>query len=130
MAQITEFLDNLKPSSQPFEPYAYYGEEEDALKVFFSSEQDYAKRINSRVTVYLSMETDEIVGVQIKNVRQVLEDIGPYDIAIKHGKVEIQMLFLAMRGEIIEREEDREFFRRLGAKASESDIELDVTAAL
>lgn len=126
MASITELLDNIKPSSRPFEPYAYYGEEEDALKVHFSGEQDYAKRLNSRVTIYLSMKTDEIVGVQIKNVCQVLEDIGSYDIAIKHGKVKIQMLFLAMRGDIIEHEEDRDVFRKLGTKASESQIELSI----
>lgn len=129
VAQITDFIRNLKPSSQPFKPYAYYGEEEDALKVHFSDEQDYAKRLNSRVTVYLSMETDEIVGVQIKNVCHVLEDIGSYDIAIKHGKLELQMLFIALRGEIIEREEDREFFRKLGTKASEAGIKMDVPTA-
>ena len=128
--QVTDFIKNVKASSKPFQPYAYYGKEEDALKVYFSDEQDYAKRLNSRVTVYLSLETDEIVGVQIKNVRQVLEDIGSYDIAIQHGKLKVQLLFLAMRGEIIEHEQDREFFRKLGAKASEAaGLELDVSNA-
>ncbi len=58
-----------------FEPYAYYGEEEDVLTMYFRGDADYTRRINSRANVMLSLDTDELVGVQIKSVRHLLEDI-------------------------------------------------------
>jgi|GEM_PF-3308140 hypothetical protein len=107
-----------------FSPYAYYGEEEDALTFYFSGERDYAKRINSRVTVFLSEETDELVGCQVKSVRHVLDDIGWFDVSIKHGKVKLSFLFVACRGEF--GEEDKLLFREINRHAMETDLEVAV----
>ena len=114
------------PIEGDFQPYAYYGDEEDALKVFLSDAPDYAKRLNSRVTLYLSLDDSELVGCQIKSVRHVLEDIGWFDVSIKHGKIRLDLLFVAMHGSFDNDPEARELYRRLGASAAEHQLHVDV----
>lgn len=129
MAETTdliEFLDKRPESAEQFKPYAYYGEEEDALTFFFRDEQDYAKRLNKRVTVYLSTETGDLTGCLIKNVRQVLEDIGWFDVQIDHGRVNLKMLFLALRGTFAEQTEGRTLYRELGKRVSAAGEEISI----
>ena len=103
-----------------FTPYAYYGSEEDALTMYWKGDADYARRLNSRVTVFLSLDSDELVGCQIKSVRHVLEDIGWFDVSVKHGRVRVDMLFLAYRGEFAE--ESRSIYRRIGEEVSRTEL--------
>ena len=84
------------PPKGAFIPCAYYGEEEDALMFYFRNDPDYAKRVNSRVTVYLSEETDELVGCQIKGVGRVLRELGELDLTIKHKGVKLKVVLLAV----------------------------------
>ncbi len=123
MAGIADFIESLKTSAEPFEPYAYYGEEEDALKVYFDNTPDYARRLNSRVTIYRSIDSHELVGIQIKNVRQVLNDIGSFDVGIKHKNTNVNMLFLSAYEEFAKQEDTMKLFRELGEKVSKSGIE-------
>lgn len=124
-ADLMEIINQHRREG-PFRPYAYYGAEEDSLTVYFQGDADYAKRLNSRVTVFLSLDDDELVGCQIKSVRHVLEDIGWFDVSIKHGKVRVDMLFLACYGQFAGEPETRELYRRLGEQASRSRLEVEV----
>jgi hypothetical protein len=109
-----------------FKPCAFYGDEEDALVFYFRNDPDYAKRINRRVTLYLSMETNELVGCQIKEVRSVLEDIGAFDIKIKHGKVKLSLILLPFLGTVLDDPNARQLYRELGRAASEYDPEVSL----
>ena len=122
--ELMELVDQVCASG-PFKPYAYYGAEEDSLTIYFKGDADYARRLNSRVTVFLSLDGNELVGCQIKSVRHVLEDIGWFDVSIRHGKVRVDMLFLACRGAFCE-PEARQFYRRLGEEVSRTQLEVEV----
>jgi hypothetical protein len=125
MAEID--FDTLMNSATEgkFEPYAYYGCEEDALTFYFNPAADYARRINSRVTVFLSLETNELVGCQIKSVRHVLEDIGWFDVAIKTGKVRLDLLFVACHADFDD-PDARSIYRQIGQHVKDAGIEVDV----
>ncbi len=117
---------NQKRGDGPFSPYAYYGNEEDSLTMYWKEDADYARRLNSRVTAFFSLDTDELVGCQIKSVRHVLEDIGWFDVSIQHGKIRIDMLFLACRAEFADEPESRKIYRRIGEEVSRTKLEVIV----
>ena len=95
--QSSELIEYIKshPPVGEFVPCASPGPEEDALMFYFRNDPDYAKRINSRVTIYLSEDTDELVGCQIKGVGHVLQELGQLDVTIKHGQVKLAIVLLA-----------------------------------
>jgi hypothetical protein len=123
--ELINLIDSFKQASV-FRPCAYYGQEEDALTFYFRKDADYAKRINARVTVYLSMDDNELVGCQIKGVRRVLDELGELDLTIKHGRIKLQVVLLAFMERMLEQEETRTVYREVYRKATESDIELDL----
>lgn len=122
---LMEWVDQCTQEG-PFRPYAYYGEEEDALTVYFKGDADYAKRLNSRVTIFLSLDDNELVGVQIKSVRYVLQDIGWFPLRINHKKVRVDGLFLAYRGDFAADHDSRELYKKIGAEVARNKIEADV----
>jgi len=126
--QSRELIEHIKshPPTSAFHPCARYGPEEDALMFYFRNDPDYAKRINSRVTVYLSMDDHEMVGCQIKGVKRVLDELGAVDITIKHGRVKLQIVLLALMDSLVEREETRSFYREVLRKAKETDVDLEI----
>jgi len=118
-----------KAQEGAFKPYACYGSEEDALTFYFKEDADYARRLNSRITIFLSQETNELVGCQIKSIRHVLEDLGWFDVDIQHGKVKLSLLFVACHAEF-EEPAARQYYRQIGNRVRETDIELDFRQAL
>ena len=122
---LTELIDAHREEGQ-FKPYAYYGDEEDALTIYWRADADYARRLNSRVTVFISLDDDSLVGCQIKSVRHVLEDINWFDVSIRHGQVRVDMLFLACRGEFADAPESREIYRQIGEEVSRMQLEVTV----
>jgi hypothetical protein len=85
-------------SGKDFEPCAHYDADSDVVTFFLSNAPEHARRLNSRVTIYLSDETEELVGCRIKGVRSVLEDIGSFDVSISHGRIKLRLLFVALHG--------------------------------
>lgn len=122
---LIEFVKQHKPTGD-FKPYAYYGAEEDALTFYFRGDPDYAKRLNSRVTVFLSIDSNELVGCQIKSVRNVLEDIDWFDVSISHKGAKLKMLFVAYLGTLSDDPEARKVFRELGRIPSDRMADLEV----
>jgi hypothetical protein len=120
---LERYLIENAPSGE-FSPCAHYDRDADALTVFISNEPEYAKRLNSRVTAYLSEETDELMGCRIKGVRSVLEDIGSFDVALSHGRIKLKMLFVALHGPFASDPDARDAYRQLGRALP--DIELEV----
>jgi hypothetical protein len=89
----------LPPRSQPFKPFAIYDKDGDSLELFLSDEDYRAERVDHLITVYISQETDRIVGSLIKGVSRIEKDLQTrmpgFSISIVAGKVRIDHLFLA-----------------------------------
>ena len=95
-AELMQFLKDSPPAKQ-FVPYCHVSKEADSLTVYFEGDADYSKRLCDHVTLYLSLETDEIVGCRIKGISGLLADLPNY-VQINHGKVQLSVIFLAFRG--------------------------------
>lgn len=131
MATAADFLAEWSGGnacSGEFHPYAEYAAEEDALTFFFRPDAYWAKRLNSRVTVYFSLDggENEIVGCRIKSVRHVLEDIGEFDVSINGKGVRLTLVFAALRSEFVSDEDSpgRSMFREIGRAAREANAQL------
>jgi hypothetical protein len=126
--QSAELIAHIKshPPVGEFTPCAYYGAEEDALMFYFRNVPDYAKRINSRVTIYLSMDDGEMVGCQIKGVGRVLRELGELDVTIKHGKVKLKIVLLACMECMLDRADTRDIYREVYKRATEADVDLEM----
>jgi hypothetical protein len=99
MVTKTELEKFLKenPPAKKFVPYCYLSKQADELTVYFEGDADYSKRLNDHITLYLSLETDEIVGCRIKGIAAILEDL-PNFIRVNHDGVELSILLFAFRG--------------------------------
>ena len=126
--QSDELIAYVKshPPVGEFRPCAYYGPDEDAMMFYFRNDPDYAKRINSRVTIYLSMESNDLVGCQIKGVGRVLRELGQFDIEIRHGKIKLKIVLLAFLDRMLELPDTRDVYREVFRRATETDVDLEV----
>jgi hypothetical protein len=126
MATHDRTLDDLFRTHKPtgtFRPSAYLSEGDDALYVYFSNEPDRRKRLNERVTLYVSLDSNRIVGCQIKGIGAILEEL-PHFIEARHGKEKLQLAFVALISSF-EDESDRQAFREVGqALANSEELEL------
>lgn len=93
---LARFLKENPPAKQ-FVPYCYLNKKTDALTVCFEADPDYSRRLSEHVTLFLSLETNEIVGCRIKGISGIIEDI-PNFIRINHQGVELSIVFFAFRG--------------------------------
>jgi len=124
-AELIAYIKSHPPVGE-FAPCAYFGQEEDALMFYFRNDPDYAKRVNSRVTIYLSEENNELVGCQIKGVGRVLRELGQFDVTIRHGRVKLSLVLLAFMDGMLAGDETREVYREVYRRAAEADVELEV----
>ena len=99
MVTESELMQFLKenPPAKKFVPYCYMSRQADTLTVYFEGDADYSKRLCDHVTLYFSLETDEVVGCRIKGISGLLEDLPNY-IRVNHGRVELSVILLAFRG--------------------------------
>jgi hypothetical protein len=88
---LMKFLETAKPKG--FEPRPYFGPDEDSLTFNFDDAESYGKRVDQLLTLVLSVKNDELVGCQVKGVRKNLKRLGNFGIAIKHGKVRLDLFF-------------------------------------
>jgi hypothetical protein len=117
---LKEMIDSY-PLTGTFEPSIYYCRESDTLTFYFRDAPDYAKRLGKHVTLYLSLENDELVGCQIKSVRGVVKNL-PNFVEIRHGKVKLRFLFMAFMGDVDE--QYRSVYGELGKYAEDRELEL------
>lgn len=94
-----ELIDLLSsvPRGRGFTPYCHFDEKSDAITAYFRGDADYSKRLTDHVTLFLSIDSDEIVGCRIKGIRGILEDLPNY-LEISHCNVQLSVLFLSFRG--------------------------------
>lgn len=71
-SQFLEEMLKLVPSDS-FVPYTYYNDDMDSIQVYFKDENSYTQPLNKWLELHLSHDTDEVVGVNVLNVRKVLK---------------------------------------------------------
>jgi hypothetical protein len=92
MVSIEEFIRSNPP--EKFQPKPYYSKNGDALTFYFKDVPSYGDRIDSILTIYRSVENDEMVGCQIKGVRHILEKMGSFGVHVDDS-VQLSILFWA-----------------------------------
>lgn len=97
------FADTLdailaEPSCE-FTPSAYYDKDGDCIEFIARPEPFYGKRIDELVTVYLSQESDEVVGALVKGVAAYCSKMSKqnpaFAIVIDDGRIKMGHLFLS-----------------------------------
>ncbi len=73
---LMTYLEMTNPSG--FEQRPFYGSEEDSLTYYFDNAESYGKRVDELLTLFLSVRNDELVGWQVKSVRENLERLGHF----------------------------------------------------
>jgi len=95
---IKAFLKE-NPPAKKFVPYCYVSEQADSLTVYFEGDADFSERLNDHITLYRSLETNEIVGCRVKGIAGILKDLPNYiKVKGKNGDIELALLFFAFRG--------------------------------
>jgi hypothetical protein len=62
------------PPRPPWHPNTHYDEDGDMVEVFLNNESYYAIWLNPQLTVFVSHETDEIVGMSIHGVKRMMQE--------------------------------------------------------
>src|SRR5437764_10757209 len=119
---LTKFLETAKPTV--FEPRPYYGSEEDCLTFYFDNAESYGKRVDKLLTLFLAVKNDELVGCQVKGVRKNLKRLGNFGIAIKHGKVRLD-LFFHLLAFLADKPQQRQKYLDLSQRTRDVEVEFD-----
>jgi hypothetical protein len=117
---LMKFLETTKPKR--FEPHPYYGPEEDSLTFYFDDAESYGKRVDELLTLFLSVKKDQLVGCQVKGVRKNLKRLGNFGIAIKHGKVRLD-LFFHLLAFLAEKPQQRQNYLELSQHTKDVEVE-------
>ena len=68
-----KFEELAKLPRPPWKPNAFYNKHGKQIEIYLSDDSYYAKWINPQITLYLSFETNEIVGVCIEGADHLIE---------------------------------------------------------
>lgn len=74
--QIKDLLFS-NPPAQRFVPYSFLSES-GALTVYLAGDADYSEQVTDDISVYRSLDTDEIVGCRIEGAAEVMRDVQRY----------------------------------------------------
>lgn len=83
-----------------FQPFTFHNTDGDCIEFFVSSEDYFAERIDDYLTLYLDIDTEQIVGFVVKNVKRILADLSCNRAAlafvVDDGRVRLRSLFVAL----------------------------------
>src|SRR6266516_2908254 len=95
MATLEQYL-----KTRPFKGFKAtprYSEEGDCITFYFKNAPTYADRVDELLTVYLTLETHELAGCQIKGIGRIMNRLRELHITIKDKKSVLTMIFLVCR---------------------------------
>ena len=126
-SELTDYIRS-KRRSQEFRSVPYYSQEGDFLTLFLRNEDHYAKRVDSALTLYLSMKSNQLVGCKIKGVRRILETFGRLELTRtfhhSEGEMELELRVLLAPGMALASDEEQvEHYDQL--EAAVRDIRID-----
>jgi hypothetical protein len=119
---LMKYLETAKPKG--FEPRPYFGPEEDSLTFYFDNAESYGKRVDDLLTLFLSVKTDQLVGCQVKGIRKNLKRLGNFGLAIKHGKIRLD-LFFHLLAFLAEKPQQRQKYLDLSQRIKDVEVEFD-----
>ena len=105
----------------PFQPYCVTSREADALTAYFKPDADFSQRLTEHVTLYRSLETNEIVGCRIKGISGILEDL-PNFLHVDHQGAKLSMIFWSFRGGVDDANV-RDAFKQLAQAAGDMPLQ-------
>jgi hypothetical protein len=119
--ELTEYL-KAHPA-QGFKSRPQYFADGDYVSYFLTDERCYARRIDSLLTLYHSLDTDEIVGCKIKGVRRLLQKLDQFGVMIQDddGAV-LGLLFLAAQAETDDPKQ-KDVYEKIGQRIGQTRIE-------
>lgn len=79
---IVDFFDQIKAEKTPSSPEPSYNPYGDCVHYHWRQDEFYADRIDSKLTVYRSIASNEAVGCQIKGITALIARLGDFGIAI------------------------------------------------
>jgi len=98
----SDFAKRMTLLAQPverFKPTATYDPDGDCIEFLAKPDVFYAERVDDLLTVYLSQETDEVIGSLIKGVskfcQEMLTNMPGFKIEIVDRHVRLKHIFLA-----------------------------------
>ena len=116
---LTKFLAN-EIGDAAFQPYSVISREADALTAYFKCDADYSQRLTDHVTLYRSLDTNEIVGCRIKGISGILEDL-PNFLRVDHEGATLSAVFWSFRGGVDE--SLRDTFKQLAEAAGDMPLQ-------
>jgi hypothetical protein len=96
-----------------FEPRPFYSPDGDFLTFYFRGDEHYAERVDELLTIYLSMDGDELIGCKIKGVRRILDTLGKFGVEVSGQDMQLSFLFLP--GASMLEDERRKRYEEIGA---------------
>lgn len=95
--KLTEFLKQNPPRGFRSEPV--YFPTGDFLTYYLRDCPHVAERVDDALTVYLSHDTRELVGIKVKGVREILARARAFRVGVKDGDgVRLGLFFFASAG--------------------------------
>jgi hypothetical protein len=119
---LMQYLETAKPRAYKLRPY--YGPEEDSLTFYFDKAESYGKRVDELLTLFFSVKKNELVGCQVKGVRRNLKRLGNFGVAIKHGRVRLD-LFFHLLAFLAEEPQQRQKYLDLSDRTRDVKVEFD-----
>src|ERR1700720_4609324 len=93
MTTLNQFLKENKTETEAFVPSPLYTPEGDSLMFYMKDEESYRERIDELLTVYRAVETNEIIGCQIKGVRHKLDELSKFLVTVTSEEFGLGLLF-------------------------------------
>jgi len=99
-----DFMDTIfeiaGESSGDFKPFVFHNKAGDCIEFFVSKDDYFGERIDDYLTLYLDMDTEQIVGFVIKNIKRILDRLShqksAMEFVIDDGMANLRCLFTAM----------------------------------
>ena len=117
MTTLNQFLKKNRIETKAFVPSPLYTPEGDSLMFYMKDEESYRERIDDLLTVYRSIETNEIIGCQIKGVRHKLDELSKFLVTVSSTELELGLLFLTYMAMASRDETVRHSYEFLGEQA-------------
>ncbi len=102
-----------------FTPKPYYSTVGDCIIYYATNEDCYARRLNSLLTVFLSMETNKVIGCKVKGVKRVI--LPRYRSFLMHGQTISSLALAGMAAceEVFDENASEDYVEQMGEITNE-----------
>ncbi|MDR2115984.1 MAG: hypothetical protein LBP87_06355 [Planctomycetaceae bacterium] len=100
--ELTDFLkifDITDFPTTPFSPFVFYNKDGNSLEFYISPNDFYSERVDDYLTMLLDMDSNNIVGFIIKNIKQICEKVSAsksaWEFVVTDGNIKLHTLITA-----------------------------------